>query len=140
MTAWSPSGWRLSGRTGGWRPGTAFGCHALVMAALSVEVVVRVTGRTIQKHFAERIRDACKADFYLGLHEDQESRFLSAQPALMTPERLPALAASATAPDRLTGIAFNRNHPGSREVQALPNHRAVRAAGTLSWGGVASPR
>jgi hypothetical protein len=104
------------------------------MAALSGEVVVRATGRTIQEHFAERIRDACKADFYLGLPEDQESRFLSAQPALMTPERPPALEASATAPDSLTGIAFNRNHPDSREVRTLPNHRAVRAAGTLSWG------
>jgi CubicO group peptidase (beta-lactamase class C family) len=46
-----------------WRPGTAFGYHALVMAVLSGEVVVRATGRTIQEHFAERIRDACKADF-----------------------------------------------------------------------------
>jgi CubicO group peptidase (beta-lactamase class C family) len=57
---------------------------------------------------------------------------LSAQPALMTLERLPALAASATAPDSLTGIAFNRNHRDSREVWPLPNRRAVRAAGTLS--------
>lgn len=56
------------------------------------------------------------------------------------PERLPALAASASAPDSLTGIAFNRNHPDSREVWTLPNHRAVRAAGTLSSGGVASAR
>jgi hypothetical protein len=58
----------------------------------------------------------------------------------MTPERLPALAASATAPDSLTSIAFHRDHPDSRELWTLPNHRAVRAAGTLSWGGVASAR
>jgi hypothetical protein len=36
--------------------------HALVMAALSGEVVIRAIGRTIQDHFAKRIRDACKAD------------------------------------------------------------------------------
>ena len=131
---------RLGAQRPYWRPGTAFGYHALVMAALSGEVVVRATGRTVQDLFAERIRDAYKADFYLGLPADQESRFLSAQPALMTPERLAALAASATAPDSLTGIAFNRHHPDSREVWTLPNHRAVRAAGTLSWGGVASAR
>jgi hypothetical protein len=32
------------------------------MAALSGEVVIRAIGRTIQDHFAKRIRDACKAD------------------------------------------------------------------------------
>jgi CubicO group peptidase (beta-lactamase class C family) len=131
---------RLGAQRPYWRPGTAFGYHALVLAALSGEVVVRTTGRTIQDHFAERIRDARKVDFYLGLPPDQEFRFLSAQPAMLTPERLAVLAASATAPDSLTGIAFNRHHPDSREVWTLPSHRAVRAAGTLSWGGVASAR
>jgi hypothetical protein len=29
------------------------------------------TGRTIQEHFTERIRDARKVDFYLGLPDDQ---------------------------------------------------------------------
>jgi hypothetical protein len=47
----------------------------------------------------------------------------------VAPERLPALAASATAPDSPAGIAFNRNHPDSREVRTPPNHRAVRASG-----------
>lgn len=123
-----------------WRPGSGFGYHALVMAALSGEVVVRATGRTIQEHFAERIRGACDVDFWLGLPEDQEPRFLTAQPALMTPERLAVAAATATGPASITGIAFNRHHPGNQEVWTLPNHRLVRAAGTLSWGGVASAR
>ena len=52
----------------------------------------------------------------------------------MARERLPALAASATAPDSLAGIAFSRNHPDSREVRTPPNRRAVRAAGTLFVG------
>lgn len=131
---------RLGAQRPYWRPGTAFGYHALVMAALSGEVVVRATGRTIQQHFAERVRDACKVDLYLGLPEDQEFRFLSAQPMLATPERLAMLAANATGPNSLPGIAFNRNHPDNPELWTLPNHRAVRAAGTLSWGGVASAR
>jgi hypothetical protein len=55
---------RLGAQRPYWRAGTAFGNHALVMvAALSGEVVVRATGRTIQEHFAERIRDASKAMF-----------------------------------------------------------------------------
>jgi CubicO group peptidase (beta-lactamase class C family) len=131
---------RLAAQRPYWRPGTTFGYHALVMAALSGEVVFRVTGSTIQRHFAERIRDARKVDFYLGLPEDQESRFLSAQPALMVPERLAAAAANATAPNSITGIAFNRHHPQNKDLWTLPNHRLVRAAGTLSWGGVASAR
>lgn len=131
---------RLGAQRPYWRPGTAFGYHALVLAALSGEVVVRVTGSTIQQHFAERIRDARKVDFYLGLPEDQEPRFLDAQPALMTPERLAAAAANATAPNSITGIAFNRHHPQNKDLWTLPNHRQVRANGTLSWGGVASAR
>ena len=131
---------RLGAQRPYWRPGTAFGYHALVMGALSGEVVFRATGRTIQEHFAERVRDAYGVDFYLGLPEDQEFRFLSAQPMLPTPERLATLAASATGPNSLPGIAFNRNSPKNPELWTLPNHREVRAAGTLSLGGVASAR
>jgi CubicO group peptidase (beta-lactamase class C family) len=131
---------RLGGQRPYWRPGTAFGYHALVMGALSGEVVVRATGRTVQQHFAERVRDARAVDFYLGLPEDQEFRFLDAQPMLATPERAATLAAGATGPNSLTGIAFNRNHPRNPELWTLPNHRAVRGPGTLSFGGVASAR
>jgi CubicO group peptidase (beta-lactamase class C family) len=131
---------RLGAQRPYWRPGAAFGYHALVMAALSGEVVVRATGRTIQEHFAERVRDPRGVDFYLGLPEDQEFRFLSAQPMLRTPERLAELAARATGPNSLPGIAFNRNNPKNPELWTLPNYREVRAAGTLSWGGVASAR
>jgi CubicO group peptidase (beta-lactamase class C family) len=131
---------RLGAQRPYWRPGSAFGYHALVMAALSGEVVRRATGRTIQEHFAERVRDPYTVDFYLGLLDDQEPRFLSAQPMLATPERLAALAARATGANSLSGIAFNRNHPHNPELWTLPNYRAVRARGTLSWGGVASAR
>ncbi|MFD9963565.1 serine hydrolase domain-containing protein [Amycolatopsis sp. NPDC058986] len=131
---------RLGAQRPYWRPGSAFGYHALVIAALSGEVVRRATGRTIQEHFAERIRDPYTVDFHLGLPEDQESRFLSAQPMLTTPERTAALAARATGAHSLSGIAFNRNHPRNPELWTLPNHRTVRALGTTSWGGVASAR
>jgi CubicO group peptidase (beta-lactamase class C family) len=131
---------RLGAQHPYWRPGRAFGYHALVMAALSNEVVYRATGRTIQEHFAERIRDPYAVDFHLGLPESQESRFLNPQPALSTPERLAALAARATGPNSLTGIAFNRHHPQNPEVWELANFRAIRARGTASFGGVASAR
>ncbi len=98
------------------------------------------TGQTIAGHFAERVRDARGVDLYLGLPATQEPRFLSAQPMLVTPERLAALAATAAGPNSLTGIAFNRNYPGSPEVWELPNLPAVRTGGPASYGGIASAR
>lgn len=131
---------RLGAQRPYWRPGTAHGYHALVIAALSGEVVRRATGQTIAGHFAERVRDPHRVDLYLGLPAAQEPRFLSAQPMLTTPERLAALAAAATGPNSLTGIAFNRNRPGSPEVWELPNFPVVRTGGPASYGGVASAR
>ncbi|OKI03474.1 EstA family serine hydrolase [Streptomyces sp. CB02923] len=131
---------RLAGQRPYWRPGSAFGYHALVIAALSGEVVRRATGRTIQEHFAERIRDPYGVDFHLGLPDDQEHRYLSAQPLVPTPEQLAELAARATRPNSLPGIAYNRHHPQNPELWQLPNFRAVRAAGPASFGGVASAR
>ncbi|GAA1979960.1 serine hydrolase domain-containing protein [Amycolatopsis minnesotensis] len=128
---------RLGGQRPYWRPGTAFGYHALVVAALSGEVVRRATGRTSQQHFAERVRDPYTVDFYLGLPADRESRYLSAQPMLMTPERA---VAPDTGPNSIPGIAFNRNHPRNPELWRLPNFRVIRAGGPASLGGVASAR
>jgi CubicO group peptidase (beta-lactamase class C family) len=71
---------RLGAQRPYWRPGAAFGYHALVMAALSGEVVRRATGVSIQDLFTKRIREPYDVDFYLGLPEDQESRFLPTLP------------------------------------------------------------
>ncbi|MFH9354605.1 serine hydrolase domain-containing protein [Kitasatospora sp. NPDC017646] len=121
-------------------PGAAFGYHALVLGALSAEVVRRATGRSVQELFAERVRDPYGVDFHLGLPAEQESRFLAARPVVATPERLAALAASTSHPNSLSGIAFNRQHPGNPSVWELPNLPVVRASGTASFGGVASAR
>ncbi|MFD8624128.1 serine hydrolase domain-containing protein [Streptomyces hygroscopicus] len=131
---------RLGAQRPYWRPGSAFGYHALVMGALSGEVVRRATGLSVQELFAERLRDAYGVDFHLGLPQEHESRFLTAQPMVATPERLAALAASASGPNSLSGIAFNRHHPRNPEVWELPNFQVVRTLGTASWGGVASAR
>ncbi|WP_327064532.1 serine hydrolase domain-containing protein [Kitasatospora sp. NBC_01302] len=131
---------RLGAQCPYWRPGTAFGYHALVMGALSGEVVRRATGCSVQELFAERVRDAYGVDFHLGLPQEQESRFLRARPMVTTPERLAAPAASASGPNSLSGIAFNRNHPQNPGVWELPNFQVVRSSGTASFGGVASAR
>ncbi|KAA5825240.1 serine hydrolase domain-containing protein [Saccharopolyspora hirsuta] len=131
---------RLAGQRPYWRPGTAFGYHALVIGALTGEVVRRATGQTLHEVFETRIRAPYDLDFYLGLPEEHESRFRTTLPMLPTPEQQAQLEAAAYGPDSLPGIAFNRNHPEAVELSELPNHRIVRAKGPASVGGVASAR
>jgi len=76
----------------------------------------------------------------LGLPADQEPRFLPAQPMVATPERLRDLAAAATDPQSLSGIAFNRHHRQSCEVWELPNHQVIRSNGPASFGGIGTAR
>ncbi|WP_084440715.1 serine hydrolase domain-containing protein [Acetobacter nitrogenifigens] len=123
-----------------WRPGAAFGYHALLIAALSGEVVWRVTGRSIQQIFAERIAGPCDIDFHLGLPEALDSRFRPSEAPRSTPEQRLQLAAAATDPNSIPGIAFNRHAPGNPEVWELPNIEAVRRIGPASFGGVATAR
>jgi CubicO group peptidase (beta-lactamase class C family) len=131
---------RLAPQRPYWRPGTAFGYHALVIGALTGEVVRRVTGRSIQEHFEERVRQPFGLDFYLGLPEELEPRFRTTLPMLPTPAQQAELEANATGPDSLTGIAFNRNHPKAPELWELPNLEVVRRLSPASVGGVASAR
>ena len=124
-----------------WRPGTAFGYHALVIGALIGEVVLRLTGRSIQQHFEERVRAPYGLDFYLGLPPEQESRFLTTLPMRPTPEEQAQVDAEDPAgPYSLLNIAFNQQRPDAPAVETLPNHRVVRAKGPASVGGVASAR
>lgn len=131
---------RLAAQRPYWRPGHAFGYHALVIAALSGEVIRRATGRTVQEHFAERIRDPHGVDFHLGLPAEMDERFRLSQPARPTAEQRAALAATATGPRSIPGIAFNRRAPGNPEVWELPNLEVVRRRGPASFGGVATAR
>ncbi len=131
---------RLGAQRPFWRPGTASGYHALGVAALSGEVVRRATGETVQRLFDSYLREPYKLDLHFGLPADQDHRFLPAQPMVATPERLRELAAAATAPNSLSGIAFNRHHPDNREVWELPNLPVIRSRGPASFGGIGSAR
>jgi CubicO group peptidase (beta-lactamase class C family) len=130
----------LGGQRPYWRPGTAFGYHALVVGALTGEVVRRATGQTIQEVFEARVQHARCIEFYLGLPENQETRFLSAQAATQTRERALITADKAPAARSLSGIAFNRHHPNNPPVWELPNFKVVRTLGPASFGGIASSR
>ncbi|MFF0202832.1 serine hydrolase domain-containing protein [Streptomyces sp. NPDC005017] len=131
---------RLADQKPFWRPGTAFGYHALVIGALTGEVVRRATGRTTQDLFEERVRAPYGLDFFLGLPEALEPRYRSVQPMEPTPQQQAALDAAPTGRHSLTSIAFNTHVPDPGELVDHANSRAVRAKGPASAGGVAAAR
>ncbi|ANP54816.1 CubicO group peptidase (beta-lactamase class C family) [Streptomyces griseochromogenes] len=131
---------RLADQRPFWRPGIAFGYHALVIGALTGEIVRRATGRTIQELYEERVRAPYGLEFYLGLPASREPRFRTTQPMLPTPEQSELLAAQPSGPHTLASIAFNRHAAEPTLLDSLPNERAVRAKGPASVGGVASAR
>ncbi|MET8243142.1 serine hydrolase domain-containing protein [Streptomyces sp. NPDC005202] len=131
---------RLADQRPFWRPGTAFGYHALVIGALTGEIVRRATGRTIQELHEERVRAPYGLDFFLGLPASQEPRFRTAQPMAPTPEQQVLLDALPSGPHTLASIAFNRHGVEPTDLETLPNERVVRAKGPASVGGVASAR
>ncbi|MFF5005090.1 serine hydrolase domain-containing protein [Streptomyces phaeochromogenes] len=131
---------RLATQRPFWRPGSAFGYHALVIGALTGEVVRRATGRTLQELYEERVRAPYGLGFYLGLPESEEHRYLSVLPMAPTPPEQALLDATPKGPHTLSSIAFNEHVPGAPSLMDFPNSRTVRALGSASAGGVASAR
>ncbi|WP_214325790.1 serine hydrolase domain-containing protein [Nonomuraea sediminis] len=125
---------RLAGQQPYWLPGSAYGYHAFVIGALTGEVVRRVTGRSIQELHEERVRTPYGLDFYLGLPEELEPRYLPVQP--LAPERR----LGPVPPDSLMGIAFNQNATPPTDLVDFANTRAVRALGPASVGSVGNAR
>ncbi|WP_406196211.1 beta-lactamase family protein [Streptomyces europaeiscabiei] len=123
-----------------WRPGAAFGYHALVIGALTGEVVRRATGRTLQEVYEERVRAPYGLDFFLGLPAEQEPRFRTVLPMTPTPAQQAELDAVPHGPHTLASIAFNSQVPDPGELTDFPNARVVRAKGQSSAGGVGSAR
>lgn len=131
---------RLADQRPFWRPGTAFGYHALVIGALTGEIVRRATGRTLQEVHEERVRAPYGLDFFLGLPAAHEPRFRTTQPMLPTPDQQGLLDSLPSGPHTLGSIAFNRHGTEPTDLEGLPNERVIRAKGPASVGGVASAR
>ena len=126
---------RLAGQKPYWEPGTAFGYHAYVIGALTGEVVRRVTGRSIQEWFEQRVRVSYGLDYYLGLPEALEARFVPVEamrPAPADPAHVD--------PHSLLGIAFNYNAAEPVGLVDFGNSRLVHALGPTSSGGVGNAR
>ncbi|MER6978708.1 serine hydrolase domain-containing protein [Streptomyces carpinensis] len=131
---------RLAGQKPLWEPGEAYGHHALVIGALTGEVVRRVTGRSIQELYEERVRAPYGLDLYLGLPEELEPRWREVLPLVPTPEQAEQIAAGAPAPGSFRAIAFNQHGPEPTDLVAFGNSRLARALGSASAGGVGNAR
>ncbi|MFT3797430.1 serine hydrolase domain-containing protein [Microbacterium sp.] len=71
---------RLAATRPFWRPGSAFGYHALTIGSLGDELVFRVTGHTLHEFYEREVRAPHGVDFFLGLPADQEHRFVPLLP------------------------------------------------------------
>jgi CubicO group peptidase (beta-lactamase class C family) len=131
---------RLAGQRPFWQPGAGYGYHAYVVGALTGEVVRRVTGSSIQQIFEQRVRAPYGLDFYLGLPESQEPRYLPVQPMLLSGAQEAELAAHQPGPASLMAAAFNLNASPATPIADFVNSRAVRSRGQSSAGGVGSAR
>ncbi|MCP2342135.1 serine hydrolase domain-containing protein [Actinomadura rupiterrae] len=127
---------RLAEQAPHWPLGNTYGYHAFVIGALTGEVVRRTTGRSIQELYEERLRVPYQLDFYLGLPEDQEPRYLPTQP--LPPDKQALLARPE--PESLTALAFNLNATPPTDLVAFANQRTVRALGPTSSGSVGNAR
>jgi CubicO group peptidase (beta-lactamase class C family) len=102
--------------------------------------VRRITGRTLQELYEERIRAPYALDVYLGLPESLEPRFRSTLPWTATLEQQAAFEAYAPSPFSIAGISYNLPAFTVADILDIPNHRVVRALGQASAGGVGSAR
>lgn len=127
---------RLAERAPFWEPGKEYGYHALVIGALTGEVVRRATGRSIQELFEERVRAPYGLDFYMGQPAGLEPRYVPIRPMNPTPEQKAELAARPFDPKSLQAVAFNV----PTDLVAWINTPSVRALGPASAGGVGSAR
>ncbi|MFD8143327.1 serine hydrolase domain-containing protein [Streptomyces sp. NPDC059708] len=129
----------LAGQKPHWEPGTAYGYHAFVIGALTGEVVRRVTGRSLQEVYEERVRAPYGLDLYMGLPEALEGRWKPVLEMLPTPAQLELLTAGGPMPE-LMRTAFNMHVEPPMDMVAYANHPKVKALGPASAGGVGTAR
>ncbi|TKK91397.1 beta-lactamase family protein [Herbidospora galbida] len=131
---------RLAGRRPYWKPGSAYGYGGFVSFAMVNEVIRRVTGKSLQQVYDERIRVPYGLDLYLGLPESEEERFRPVQWWTATPEQEAAFWSNVPGPHSILGIGYGLNRTPPLDQVAFANTRIVRANGPASAGGVGSAR
>ena len=132
---------RLARQRPYWLPGTAFGYHALTIGILMEELVRRVAGVRLQDLYERVIRAPRGIDFYLGLPESEDPRYVPIQDALLTGEQEAEVAARPPV-DALAELVFANvdTPPGNGHDGITTNNPAVRRSGPSAIGGVGSAR
>ncbi|WP_353080861.1 serine hydrolase domain-containing protein [Tessaracoccus lapidicaptus] len=106
-----------------WRPGTAFGYHALTIGNLASELIRRVTVQTLHDFYETQIRLPYGIDFYLGLPPEQDHRRVPLLPVAVPedvtrdePTALGRLVFAPAAPDLDLGndeVSWRFGHPAA---------------------------
>jgi CubicO group peptidase (beta-lactamase class C family) len=123
---------RLAKQRPYWPRGSGYGYHALVLGALAGEIVRRITGRSLQQTYEQRVRAPHDIEVYLGLPERLEPRYRPLRPATVSSPPPGA--------ETLAGIALNLHADPPTDLVAFANSRTVRRLGQASIGGVANAR
>lgn len=141
LTGSSRGAARLAAQAPLWRPGTAFGYHALTIGLLMEELVLRATGRRLQEVFESDVRTPRAVDFYIGLPEREDARYVPVTDVVLTPGQAAEIAARPPADALQETVFTNVLGPDDRSEQGFStNNPRVRRAGPSAIGGVGSAR
>ena len=121
-----------------WNPGQAFGYHALSLGVFVEELVRRVTGRSAQELYEEFFRAPINAQAWLGLPQEQEHRYIPV-PSLQGEDFVDPFGVAGLSMNSTAGF-LDADGNVSYDLMQVPNLLAVRQAGPVSVGGVASAR
>ncbi len=113
-----------------WEPGTKSGYHAITFGYLLGELVRRITGKTLGTFFREEIASPLKADFFIGLPEEHDSRV-----AELIPPKTPLILKIITRPPFIW--LLKRFHIGARV--AINPDLPIHATKTRAWRGAEIP-
>lgn len=126
-----------------WRPGSAFGYHGITIGVFLEELTRRIAGTTLQELYEESVRAPRGIDFYLGLPETEDHRYLPLRSGPELPSEPGPVELPPMAPDGYMAHMFNaigRPLVPVHKDPFTPNLRRMRAAGQAAIGGVGSAR
>ena len=134
-------GGRLAAQVPLWKPGSAFGYHALTIGLLMEELVRRATGRTLHDVFENDVRAPRGADFFIGLPESEDHRYVRVHDPVLTDAQRSEIR-SRPPIDAIQELVFsNVDAPDDRgDDGTSTNNARVRRAGPSAIGGVGSAR
>ena len=118
-----------------WTPGTAHGYHAITYGHLVGEVIRRVDGRTVGAFLRDEVTGPLRADFFIGVPEQADTRAAEVLPP-PPPSEATIWDTLLADPEAVSGRAF-LNPP---RVPDLVNTRAWRAAEIPAANGHTSAR